>query len=137
MMDTAVLRRTLDAQEGRTISDAVVEGLRTQTSSLGLLDRGKGPFRWDFRWTFRVVREDLGRGGVLLRYDLLPAPAPERVAVFQGAAVLEPDGDGARITEAVVLGTDVSLPFFLVGPAREGVADMLEIRAKRLAREMR
>jgi hypothetical protein len=138
LMDPATARRTLDADDARTLSDTGDGTRRTRTISLALLNKGKGPFRFDFRWAFRVVREDLPGGTVLFRYDLLPAPAPERVSVFQGAAILEPDaGGGTRVVEALVLGTDVSLPFFLKGEARAGVMKMLGIRATRVAQMLR
>jgi hypothetical protein len=137
LMDPAALGKTLDAEEARSAGDAV-EGLRrVRRISLGLLDRGKGPFRYDFRWTFRISRIDLPGGSVLLRYDLEPHPIPERVSFFQGAAVIEPHAGGTRISEVVALGSDLSLPFFLVGQGRKGVRDILAIRAKRIAKSLR
>jgi hypothetical protein len=137
LVDPAALGRTLDADESRSLGDAVEGMRRVRRLSLALLDRGKGPFRFDFRWAFRASRIDLPGGSVLLRYDLEPHPAPERVSFFQGAAVLEPTGGGTRIVEVVVLGSDLSLPFFLVGQGRKGVRDILAIRATRIARTLR
>jgi hypothetical protein len=139
LMDPAVLARSLDASDIRTTGETrPPEGsTSSRTLAVALLNKGRGPFRYDFRWSMRILREDLPGGAVLLRYDLLAAPAPERVAVFQGVATIEPEGSGSRLSEALVMGTSVSIPFFLVGPARTGVRDNLGIRATRLTRAMR
>jgi hypothetical protein len=137
LMDPAALARTLDADDSRAVGDGVEGARRVRRISLALLDRGKGPFRYDFRWTFRVSRIDLPGGSVLVRYDLEPQPAPERVSLFHGAAVIEPEGTGSRLSEVVVLGSDLSLPFFLRSQGRAGVRSILAIRAVRIARALR
>jgi hypothetical protein len=136
LTDPATLKRTLDADDARALDGDGGAPRRGRAMSVALLRRGKGPFRFDFRWAFRVERLDLPSGSVLLRYELLANPPAERVSAFAGVVVLEHDAKGTRITEALVLGTDVSVPFFLMSAAKKGVADILDVRATRLVRSL-
>ena len=138
LLDVEAERRALDAEEGVLLRQYVAGRDPVRVASMGLLRKGEGPFRFDFRWTWRATRRDRADGSVLLRYDLLDDPAPERVAVFSGLAVIEPDGaGGSRVLESLVLGTRVPLPFFLKSRARDAVASFLRTRAKRLVERMR
>jgi hypothetical protein len=136
LLDPEVLRKTLDADESTAVQTRGADG-PYRLHSLTLLNRGKGPFRFDFRWSFRAERFDRPDGAVLVRYALLSTPPPERMTAFQGAVVIVPDGAGSRVLEVLVLGSDVSLPSFLVPQATRGVKSILGIRAERLARLLR
>jgi hypothetical protein len=104
--------------------------------SFGLLDMGEKPFTYDFRFALEARREARPGGRLLVRYDLLAAPAPERVSLVFGAAVLEPDGTGTRVSEVLAIGSPVTTPFFLKGKARAAVERILSTRANRLAEAM-
>jgi hypothetical protein len=97
-----------------------------------LLGMGEGPFRFDFRFTTAIERWDLPDGVVLLRYDPLPDPPPEHVTLFRGAAVVRPVEGGSEVTEFLVLGTDVGIPFFLEGRLRGLTRDLFQARVSRL-----
>ncbi|MHC5011754.1 MAG: hypothetical protein ACYTG6_12550, partial [Planctomycetota bacterium] len=99
-----------------------------------LLNRGEGPFRFDLRFTTALERWDLADGSVLFRYDPLPVPVPEHITLYRGACQIEAAPGGCRVTEFLVLGTDISVPFFLEGSMRELVYDTFEIRITRLWR---
>jgi hypothetical protein len=137
LLDVPAEKAALGAEEA-VARDAHVAGRdEVRVASMGLLRKGEGPFKYDFRWTWRGTRHDRADGSVLVRYDLLGEPAPERVGAFEGVALVEPDGDGSRWTEVLVLGARIALPFFLKGKARDGVASFLSTRASRMAERLR
>jgi hypothetical protein len=114
-------------------SEPTPDGLR-RTFSVEMLRMGEGPFRYDFRWDFTAQRRDRPDGKVVLRYEMASVGRrPEHVSVFRGAALLEPDGAGTRWTEVLLVGSDLSAPFFLQGKAEAAVRDILARRWRRLA----
>lgn len=96
------------------------------------LDRGVAPFTFDFRFTFRVDRRDVGGGSLLLRYLALPTGDAEGVTLYRGACLIEPDGTGCRVTEYLILGTGFAVPFFLRKTARAGSLRVFQDRARAL-----
>jgi len=74
-----------------------------------LLRRGYGPFRYDLRFTYTCERLDLEDGRVVLRYDPAARPRPEHVTLFRGGCLLVPDGEGTRVAEILVFGTDLQV----------------------------
>ncbi len=80
-----------------------------------MLQRGVGPIRYDLRFTFAMERRDGADGCVYLRYDPDVQPKPEHVTLFRGGCVLEPVEGGTRVTEILILGTDIQLLPMLQG----------------------
>lgn len=94
-----------------------------------MLRRGQGPLRYNFAFTSRTERWDLPDGVVLMRHDPHPDPRPEHVTLYRGATVIEPVGRGSRVTEFLVMGTDVKVPFFLRGAMRSQSVKVFRDRA--------
>lgn len=136
-LETEAQRRALAADH---VSLEVVEydagGFSLRRFRVEMLRRGKGPFRFNFRFTMRTERWDLPDGTVLMRHDRYPYPPAEHVTYYRGAALFEPDGTGSRITEFLVLGTDIAVPFFLAGVLRKGSVDVFRNRASALWEQM-
>jgi hypothetical protein len=119
MLSAAVERQALGADVFRLERvEHRVPGHLRQVYRVEMLDRGEAIFTYDFRFSTVMERWDLPDGHVLLRYDPLPEPRPEHVTLYRGACLIEPAGAGSILTEFLILGTDVSVPFFLEGKLR-------------------
>jgi hypothetical protein len=97
-----------------------------------MLDVGEGPIRFDFRFRAALERWDLVDGGVLLRYDPVPWSGTTHVTLFRGMAHIEPADSGSLVTELLLFGSDVTLPFFLQGKLRQNAVDTFRGRLDRL-----
>jgi hypothetical protein len=71
---------------------------------------GAGPFRYDLRFATAVERLDLDDGRIAVRYDPVVWRATTGVSLYRGLLLIEPDGDGSRVTEIVVFGTPLTAP---------------------------
>jgi hypothetical protein len=134
LLDPAAQQLSFAAQEGRDLGPAPSGDGRRMW--FGLLDMGEKPFTYDFRFGLEARRAARDGGRVLVRYEALVDPAPERVSLVAGVAVVEPDGTGSRVTEVLAIGSPVTTPFFLKGKARAAVERILSTRANRLAEAM-
>lgn len=94
-----------------------------------LLNRGMGPLRYDLRFTFAHERRATRDGRVFLRYDPDARPRPEHVTLFRGGCLLEPEAGGTRVTEILILGTDLQLLPPLQGEVLRLVRKTLRDRA--------
>jgi hypothetical protein len=99
-----------------------------------MLRVGEGPARFDFRFALALERVDLADGTVLLRYDPVPWEGTQHVTLFRGACTIEPAGSGSLVTELMIFGSDVSLPFFLRGKLRDMAYRTFHDRAERVWR---
>lgn len=135
VLDAAHERRALGADEVVEAARSGTPGREARWLRIALLDLGEGPFRYDFRWTLRVAREDLPDGRVLLRYDLDGSAPRERISAFRGAAVVEPTPSGGLVRELLVVGSPLAPPPFLGGKARDAARDLLARRWTRLREE--
>jgi hypothetical protein len=133
LMNPAVERHALAADMFAPLGTEVEgPGVSRRRFRIEMLRRGEGPVRFDFRVTTALERWDLPDGVVLLRYDPLPDPPPERITLYRGACVLKPHPSGCEVTEFLVLGTDVGVPFFLEGRLRSLTRDLFQGRVERL-----
>jgi len=110
MMDPAVERAVLGANhlERLGVGYRLPDSYRARFHAT-MLRRGYGPFRYDLRFTYSCERRDLDDGRVLLRYDPSVRPPPEHVTLFRGGCLLVPDGEGTRVSEILVFGTDLQV----------------------------
>ena len=134
LLDVAEERAAIGADEAHDPSEDAGGLCRMR---LAMLNMGRGPFRFDFRWTVATSLRPLEGGRFEVRYDLAGEPPPERVSLFHGIAVLEPEGAGSRWTEALAIGSPVTPPPFLVGAARAEVERIMTRRAQKMAEAMR
>lgn len=134
MMNAAVEKQVLAANVFRHVgADYVLPGARRHRYHVEFHRIGEALWVYNLRFTFAAERRDLADGRVLLRYDPRTVPKPEHVTLWRGGCLLEPDGaGGSRISEVLILGTDISLPPFLVGAMRNMVRKKLADRAKNL-----
>jgi hypothetical protein len=109
------------------LSDARRERYRVH-----LLNRGQGPLRFDLRATVAFERRDSPDGRVLLRYDPDLEPRPEHITLFRGACILDPVEGGTRVTEILILGTDIQLLPFLQSELVDMVLKTMRDRATNL-----
>ncbi len=65
-----------------------------------------------------------------LRYDPDVRPKPEHVTLFRGGCLLEPEGSGTRVTEILIIGTDIQLLPFLQGEFTKLVLKTMGDRVK-------
>ena len=89
----------------------------------------------NLRFTFVTERWDLPGGTVILRHDLCANPRPEHVPLYRGVTLIEPEGPGSRVTEFLVMGTDIRVPFFLRGILRKKSIELFVSRVRTLWRE--
>lgn len=135
LLDPAFEKDALDADRFETLQiEFEVAGASRRRARVELLNRGKGPIRVDLRFTSLTERWDLPDGSVIMRHDPYPTPPPEHVTLYRGATWIVPEGTGSRVTEFVVMGTDISVPFFLRGVLRSQSVNVFRIRAIRLWR---
>ncbi|MDA1195842.1 MAG: hypothetical protein O2894_11740 [Planctomycetota bacterium] len=100
-----------------------------------LLQMGMGPIRFDLRFNIVSERRDLPGGRVWLRYDPAAEPANERVTLWRGGVLLEPIAGGqTRVSELVILGTDIQVAGPFLGPLLQLSRSTLENRATNLWR---
>ena len=133
IMDPEVERQVLAAHlccHHRTEFD--VPGGRRAHFRLEMLKMGVGPIRYDLRFTVVFERRDLSDGRVLVRYDLAGTPKPERVTLYRGACLIEPTAAGARVSEIIILGTDIQVPPFFAQGLRNLVLTTLRNRITNL-----
>lgn len=105
---------------------------RRERYRVHLLDRGEGPLRFDLRASVAFERRDSPDGRVLLRYDPDTQPRPEHITLFRGACVLDPVPGGTRVTEILILGTDIQLLPFIQGELVDMVLKTMRDRATNL-----
>lgn len=133
MMDAAVEQQVLAADSFRNVgAEYVTPVARRQRYQVEFRRIGTALWVYDLRFTFVCERRDLPDGRVLLRYDPRSQPRPKHVTLWRGGCILEPDGAGSRVSEILILGTDISLPPFLVGAMRKMVHKKLADRARAL-----
>jgi hypothetical protein len=133
LADPEVERRAFGAQTFRVVRTLYdVPGASRRMVVVELLDIGEGPVRFDFRFAFALERWDLADGTVLLRYDPATWSRTEHVTLFRGLCVIEPAGSGSIVTELLIFGSDVSVPFFLRGTLREKTYDTFRTRLARV-----
>ena len=109
--DPDVERQVLAAQTfKRTRTAYVLPGQRRDAYWVEKLRVGVGPFRYDLRFATVVEQMDLGDGRIALRYDPRAAKGTTGVSLYRGVALIEPEGEGSRITEVIVFGTPLSAP---------------------------
>jgi hypothetical protein len=126
-------RRSFGADTFRVVATAFeLPDASRRTYVVEMLNQGEGPIRFDFRFAMAVERWDLADGSVLLRYDPVPWGGTQHVTLFRGMAVIEPAAGGSLLTEVLVFGSDVRLPFFLRGKLRGATADSFRRRLERL-----
>lgn len=138
LLDPEVERQVLAADEFRLLRTAFeVPGALRRSYQAEMRNMGHAPFQATLRFATDGERWDLADGSVLLRYDLKFVPRPEHVTLWRGACVIEPDPAGALVTEFLVLGTDLRVPFFLEASLRALSLETLENRAVNLFRRAR
>jgi hypothetical protein len=130
LADAAAEGASLGADEAEDVGPDADGGRRLRVALLGL---GEAPFKADARWAFSVASRTRPDGVVLVRYDVLDDPPPQKITVFVGVAVLETVPGGTRWTEILAVGTPSFVPFFLVGKAHEEATRLLVRRVERLA----
>jgi hypothetical protein len=134
ILDAERERAALDADALTLVASEARPGGVRHAFAVDMLRMGEGPFRYDFRWDFSVARRDRPDGRTLLRYEMATAGrSPEHVTLFRGAAALEPERGGTRWSEILLVGSDLSAPFFLRAKAEAAVRDILARRWRRLA----
>ena len=134
LLDVAEERAAVASDEAKDPTEDAAGLCRMR---LAMLNMGQGPFRFDFRWTVATSLRPLEGGRLEVRYDLAGDPPPERVSLFHGIAVLEPDGQGSRWTEVLAIGSPITPPPFLVGAARAEVERIMTRRAQKMAGGMK
>ena len=133
MMEPEVERQVLAADVFRPIAvDFRLPGALREHSQVALLRQGFGPFRHDLRFTVITERRDLTDGRVLLRYDPGGTPAPQNVTLYRGGCLLEPDGEGARVVEIVIIAVSIKVPPFLDSGLRDLVRSTMSNRVTNL-----
>lgn len=133
MMDAEVERRVLEADVFQRVgTEYALPGARRGRYLVELRRQGKGPLRFDLRFGLAAERWDLPDGRILMRYDPRPELRPKHVTLYRGGAIIDPTAGGARLTEILILGTDISVPFFLVGEMLNMSRSKLTKRAKGL-----
>lgn len=133
VMDPNVERHAFSANTFQVVGTAfALPGASRQRVHVEMLDQGEGPVRFDFRFAFMAERLELADGTILLRYDPAPWARTENVTLFRGFGVIEPSGAGALVTEVVIFGSDVSVPFFLRGALRDMSYNSFEVRMRRI-----
>jgi hypothetical protein len=133
MMDPVAEQQVLAADTFRLVGvEYVTPQARRNRYLIEILRIGAALWVYDMRFTMAAERRALSDGSVLLRYDPRVPPRPEHVTLWRGACFLEPDGAGTRVMEVLIIGTDVSLPPFLVGALRKMVRDKISDRAQNL-----
>ena len=138
LLDPAFEKDALDADRFETLQvEFDVAGASRRRARVELLNRGQGPIRVDLRFTSLTERWDLPDGSVIMRHDPYPDPPPEHVTLYRGATWIVPEGTGSRVTEFLVMGTDIRVPFFLRGLLRGQSVGVFRIRAIRLWRKAR
>ena len=132
-LDAAAEQAALSADEVVEVAPRVEGARRERTLRIAMLDLGRGPFRYDFRWTLRVSAEALPDGRHLVRYDFDDAAPRQRVSWFRGLAIVEPTAFGAFVREVIVAGSPVAPPFFLKQAVHDAAESILAKRWLRLA----
>jgi len=133
LVDAEEERRFLDADRLEPLAGEYrAPGASRHRFDAAFLRRGEGPFRFDLRFTLLTERWDLPDGVVLLRHDGQSRPLPEHVTLYRGATEIRPEGAGSRVTEFIVMGTDIRVPFFLYGLLRDQSIDVFRRRAARI-----
>ncbi|MBL9088038.1 MAG: hypothetical protein JNM10_12945 [Planctomycetia bacterium] len=132
-LDPEAERAALSADEVVEVAPRVDGARRERTLRIAMLDLGRGPFRYDFRWTLRVASEALPDGRHLLRYDFDESAPRQRVSYFRGLAIVEPTASGAFVREVIVAGSPVAPPFFLRQAVHDAAESILTKRWVRLA----
>ncbi len=134
LMDSEVERAALYATSFKRTQVIYAFGdARREQSRAELLGVGMGPIRFNLRFNPVTERLDLPDGRVWMRYDPATTPKIERVTLYRGSALLEPlAGGGARLTEILILGTNIVIPAFLEPPLMKLAAETLENRATNL-----
>lgn len=133
MTDLEVERQVLAAASFRSLGTVyALPGARKTRARATLRGVGAGPLRVALRFNAVTERRDASDGRVWLRYDPAPAPPNEHVTLYRGGCLLEPDGAGARVTEVLLLGTDLRLPPPLQGSMEDLALTTLSNRARNL-----
>lgn len=128
LVDADVQRATLAARAVEPIGTPYTWGPARSGRSYHVVkaDVGAGPVRVDLVFQVTVERWDAPDGSVWIRYDPRPAGPTEHLTYWRGLAIVEPDPYGARLTEVLVVGTDLVVPPFLTGLLRTMARDTLK-----------
>jgi hypothetical protein len=130
IQDPEVERRLLAADEVTLVRTVyAVPGQSRRVHRVRLRAEGLPGMRLHFDFHGAVERWDLPDGTVLLRYDPEVEPRPRHVTLWRGGCWIRPDGEGALVSEVLLLGSDVALPGPLRGLLVRRVFDTLENRA--------
>jgi hypothetical protein len=113
-------------------TEFALPGARRAQLRIEMLNMGFGPMRYDLRFTVVFERRDLADGRILLRYDLGADPAPEHVTLYRGACLIEPSGTGSKMSEIIILGTDIQVPALFSKGLRNLVVTTLRNRVTNL-----
>jgi|GEM_PF-2342370 len=132
VLDAVAEEAALGADEVVEVAPRVEGVRRERTMRIAMLRMGRGPFRYDFRWTIRVASEALPDGRFVVRYDLDEAAPRQRVSYFRGVALVEPTPAGAFVREVIVAGSPVAPPFFLQRAVHDAAESILAKRWVRL-----
>jgi hypothetical protein len=136
ILDPQAETRALGADRFALVGvDFDVPGATRRRFRVEMLRRGEGPFRFNLRFTFVTERWDLPDGSVVMRHDLCGDQPAEHVTVYQGASLIVPEGSGSRVTEFLVTGTDISVPFFLRSRLRKKSVELFGSRVRTLWQE--
>ncbi|MGE0193507.1 MAG: hypothetical protein AB7T63_15865 [Planctomycetota bacterium] len=136
LVDADVQRDVLAAREVEPIGSPHTFGPARTGRSYHVVkaDVGAGPIRVDLVFRVTVERWDAPDGSVWIRYDPRPAGPVEHITYWRGLAIIEPDPQGARLTEVLVVGTDLVVPPFLTGLLRNMARDTLKDARRALLR---
>jgi hypothetical protein len=119
-MDADAERRVLGADTFRVLGSVYALPNARRTRYLVEMRRmGSGPVRFDLRFGLAAERWDLADGRVLIRTDPFPDVGPRHVTLYRGGCLIAPVEGGSRLTEIVILGADIRVPFFLDDELRQ------------------
>ncbi|MDJ0973356.1 MAG: hypothetical protein QNJ98_02705 [Planctomycetota bacterium] len=87
-----------------------VEGQSRRRYWVEMLKVGAGPFRYDLKFGIHSERWTLPDGRIVIRFDPMLRPRPQIVTMYRGGVILEPQGEGTRITEVLAFGNSLQVP---------------------------
>lgn len=111
LLDPEVERQVLAAKRFERVGTLfALPGHRRDRFHVEKLRVGFGTMRYDLRFATAVERVDLGDGRIAVRYDPQPWKAATGVSLYRGLLLIEPEGEGSRVTEVIVFGTPLTAP---------------------------
>jgi len=137
LLDPVLEKRALDAQRFEVLSWSFKLADRERFRYRVEMRKGTPPWIFDFHFTGVTERWDLPGGTFLLRHDPTSSPQQRGITLYRGATVIERWGSGSRVTELVILGSDLRLPFFLRRIGRRETLGLFQDRIDTIWREAR